>query len=229
MNPLIIVLGIVIIVFLYYIIQYYFFSVKSLAAKIHLNESPTDISSNVITNPSSALYTFGTWVYVNNFTTCTLFSYVTTPIASPDPRLFSLELGTNNNPTLRAIVKGAVEQSTINITNNFPIQKWVHVLISVDTTYADCYLDGKLIVSRSLSANQITKSPDKIPYITFKQSNSSSPDIYLAKVTRWDHPLDPQSVFTEYSSGNGLSNSDFALGLTVTNDDTTKNYKIYSN
>jgi hypothetical protein len=69
-----------------------------------------------------------------------------------------------------------------------------------------------------------------MPSITFVQlPGINPPDVYLAKVTRWENPLDPQAVWSEYSQGNGLNNSDFALGLTVTTDDNTKNYKIYSN
>ena len=224
MNPLIIVLGIVIIVFLYYIIQYYFFNSKSLAAKIYLKESPADISSNIIINPNSVIYTFGTWVYVNNFSTSTLLSYKN-PTETP---LFSLKLGPST-PKLTAEIKGASNTNISIITNNFPIQKWVHVLVSVDTLYADCYLDGKLVISKKLDY-PITNSPTSTPGISFgQQTGTTNPDIYLAKVTRWDHPLDPQSVFTEYSAGNGLNNSDLSVGLLVATEDANNTYPIYSN
>lgn len=223
MNPLIIVLGIVIIVFLYYIIKYYYYNTKSLAAKIYLKDSPADISSNIIINPNSVLYTFGTWVYVNNFSTSTLLSY-----KNPTETLFSLKLDTST-PKLTAEIKGTTGLNRSIITNNFPIQKWVHVLVSVDTLYADCYLDGKLVISKKLDY-QITNSPISTPGISFGQlTGTTKPDIYLAKVTRWDHPLDPQSVFTEYSAGNGLNNSDLSVGLLVATEDANNTYPIYSN
>ena len=113
MDPLIIVLGIIIIVILYYIIQYYFFTTISLAAKIHLNENPSDISSNVIVNPNSILYSFGTWVYVNNFTNCRLFTYTTaSPSVTSNNTLFTLILGKDNGignadkPRLTALING---------------------------------------------------------------------------------------------------------------------------
>jgi hypothetical protein len=46
-------------------------------------------------------------------------------------------LGNNANPVIK-------------VTENFPIQKWVYVVISVDSQIADCYLDGKLIKSTKL-------------------------------------------------------------------------------
>jgi len=240
MNPLIIVLGIVIIVILYYIIKYYFFTVKSLAAKIHLNENPVDISSNVIKNPNSILYSFGTWVYVNNFSNCRLFTYTTAaPTVTDDNTLFTLVLGQDGSigykdkPRLTAFINCKTPnnkfiQTQINVSNNFPIQKWVHVLVSVDTTFVDCYLDGKLVISNPLTPDrQITNSPTAVPSITFK--NNNNPDIYLAKLTRWDIHLGPQQVYEEYSAGNGISDDDFAVGLIVKTQESTNNYNIYSN
>lgn len=237
MNALIIILGIVIVIILFYLIQYFFFSKKSLATNIRLSENPADISSNLIQNPNSILYSFGTWVYVNNFSNATLMSYVTSPNSTP---LFALQLGgvrdgESNKPTLRAIINGtgangSPTTTTVKITGNFPVQKWVHVVVSIDTTYVDCYLDGKLVISQPIT-NQITNSPTSTPYITFKQpaGTTASPDIILTKVTRWDYPLDPQTVWTEYSSGNGLPNrKQFTFGVFSKTDNAVNNYNIYS-
>ena len=238
MNSLIIILGIVIVIILFYLIQYFFFKKKSLATNIHLSESPTDISSNAIKNPNSILYSFGTWVYVNNFSNATLMSYV---ISSPDPNpLFKLQLGgvgdgEANKPSLRAIINGtgangSVTNTVIKITGNFPIQKWVYVLVSVDTTYVDCYLDGKLVISKPIT-NQITNSPTSTPFITFSQPAGTvqPPDIYLTKVSRWDYPLDPQTVWNEYSQGNGLPNrKQYTFGVFSKSDGATNNYNLYS-
>jgi hypothetical protein len=223
MNPLIIVLGIVIVIIIYYFIQNYFLLKTPLANKINLKVPPADISLNTSDNPNSILYSFGVWVYVAQFSNSTLFSYKTAT-----KTYFKLKLSGNNTPTLIAEVSGKNTSNqdftnTINISTNFPIQKWVHVLVSVDTTYVDCYLDGKLVISNPLTPNnQITQSPSITPTINF--SNSPNPDITLAKITRWDHPLDPQSVWNEYTAGNGLDNSNFYLGLKVN----TNDYKIYS-
>lgn len=233
MNPLIIILGILIVVISFYLINYYFLKTKTLATKIYLKESPADIPSSAIKNPNSILYSFGTWVYVNNFSNSILLSYI------GEFPLFGLVLGgvgdagTVNKPKLTAIVNGKGPDNKyirkqVIITNNFPIQKWVHVLVSVDTTFVDCYLDGKLITSSPLTPNeQIITGPEVSPSISFK--NSTPPDIYLAKVTRWDYPLDPQSVWSEYSSGNGVDNTSLSVQLTVKTEDSTKNYNIYSN
>jgi len=237
MLPLIILLAVLNIIIVFYIVQY-FFGKKALANNIYLKDSPADISSNEITNPRSILYTFGTWVYVNNFSNATLFSYITsaTNISSP---LFSLVLGGfndgfKNKPTLRAFITGTSStgnaMNIVTLSNNFPIQKWVYVTVSVDTTYVDCYLDGKLVVSKKLE-KQVTNSPTTDPYITFKgmANQYQKPDIYLTKLTRWDKPLDPQSVYNEYTAGNGVKQLKYTFGIYTKSDDDAKNeYKIYS-
>jgi hypothetical protein len=252
MDTWIIILGIVILVIIWYLVRYYLFSSASLAPYLKLINNPEDISSNVIINPTSILYSFGSWVYVNNFSDAVLFSYVFNGIATPLKHInntgFMLSIGginvpANNNinigikgtPVLTAMISANANDPTkntvITISNNFPIQKWVHVLVSVDTTYADCYLDGKLVISTQLKT-QITKSPPAVPFITFKQPNASSPppDILLSKLTRWDHPLDPQSVWNEYYAGNGVKQGgNLSVGLSVAGDTGTNNYPIYSN
>ena len=245
MDAWIIILGIIIVVILFFLIRYYFFSTNSLVSYVDLSTIPTDISSNIITNPNSILYSFGAWVYVNNFSNSVIYSYVQGGGTQnvPNNVMFALTLGGNsgsgysNSPVLTATVAGKSGQSSaqnkVIITNNFPIQKWVHVLVSVDTMYIDCYLDGKLVISSPVQ-NQITNSPSTTPAVTFSQpingGYTPAPNIRITKLTRWDHPLDPQTVWNEYSAGNGLSQGgNLTFGVFVNSDSGNKNYKIYSN
>lgn len=232
MNPLIIILSVIIVIIIFLIIRSYFFSTKTLATNINLKDNPVDISSGEITNPASVLYSFGTWIYVNNFQNNRIITYKDTVQGSaPVPR-FSLVLGgqdsnteSANKPTLTAVlnINGNNLQKVI-ITTNFPIQKWVHVVVAVDTTFCDCYLDGKLIVSKQIP--QILTGQNGS--IKFGNLGGQNGDIMLTKVTRWDYALDPQTVYTEYSSGNGLSQSaNLSLALNVKTDSNTKEYKIY--
>lgn len=254
MDTWIIILGVVIVIIIFFLIRYYTSGTTSLASHIYLKNTNTDISSNAITNPGSILYTFGSWVYINNFASpgSILYSYVAGASGQAvRPVTFSLlvggttvkipggttdlTIGKQNSPVLTAMVgtPGTIP-NIITITNNFPIQKWVYVTVAVDTIYVDCYIDGKLVISSPLKT-QITQSVQN-PSITFVSPLICSPpvvqnpDIHLTKLTRWDYPLDPQSVYNEYSAGNGLSQGgDLSIGLTVDSDNGSKNYTIYSN
>lgn len=235
MNPLIIVLSVIIVIIIFFIIRSYFFSTKTLATNINLKDNPVDISSGEITNPASVLYSFGTWIYVNSFQNNRIITYrdPTTPPSATNPSRFSLVLGGSehnpdamNKPVLTAILNVNNKPEMIVITRNFPIQKWVYVVVSVDTVFCDCYLDGKLIVSKQIP-QILTGQSGSIKFGKFSGVNG---DIILTKVSRWDYPLDPQTVWNEYSTGNGLSQAaDLSIALNVKTDSSTKEYKIYSN
>ena len=102
----------------------------------------------------------------------------------------------------------------INITNNFPLQKWVYLVISIDNTVADCYLDGKLI--KSVKITQV--APDKTADVKF----GLGVDAYIAQFQRWTNPLDPQSVWKAYAAGSGSSlagtDSNYNVALSVLKD-----------
>jgi len=242
MEAWIIILGVIIIIIAFFLIKNYFFTTNTLADKIHLSESPADISLNDNLDPKSINYTFGSWVYVNNFSDAVLYSYVNTDASNPTK--FALILGgiatgalsgkgTVGNPVLTAVINGstgtASSNNVVTITNNFPIQKWVYVVVAVDTIYADCYIDGKLVISKPLDP-QVTVAPSSSPKITFAQPTNSKPDIWLTKLTRWNKPLDPQSVWNEYYAGNGLSQGgDLSIALNVKSDSNSNSFTIYSN
>jgi hypothetical protein len=235
MNPLIIILSVIIVIIIFLIIRSYFFSTKTLATNINLKDNPVDISSGEITNPASVLYSFGTWIYVNSFQNNRIITYrdPTNPPSTTNLPRFSLVLGgseanneSRNKPVLTAVLNANNTPVKVVITTNFPIQKWVYVVVSVDTVFCDCYLDGKLIVSKQIP-QILTGQSGSIKFGNFAGLNG---DILLTKVSRWDYPLDPQSVWTEYSSGNGLSQAaNLSIALNVKTDSNTKEYKIYSN
>jgi hypothetical protein len=224
MESWIIILGVIIVIIAYFLIKYYFFSVQYSVSKKYLKtDSGKPITLGTDPETRSINYSFGSWIYVNNFSDTIIYSYNQ---GAANPPVFALilggviksslegtgadgNIGSAGTPVLTAYINGATSTggtnripNTVTITNNFPIQKWVHVLVSVDTTYVDCYIDGKLIISKPLT-NQITSeigSATDESKIGFYLS-----DIWLTQLNRWNKPLDPQSVWNEYYKGNGLS------------------------
>jgi len=110
------------------------------------------------------------------------------------------------------------------ITQNFPFQKWCHIIVSVDGQYVDYYLNGKLIKSvqkdSSFSPDDITKQSNSnvfignsggiVPngYRQYLHSASSQPfDAYVANFQRWTAAIDPQTAWTTYLGGNGQSST----------------------
>jgi hypothetical protein len=223
MNTVVIGLGIVI-VFLIYILYSYFSNLsKTLNPSASLTSTVPAIDK--INNPNSTRYAYGTWIFVNSWD------------ASVAHTIFfrdrNLNLYIDNTPSLKLQVFIGSESSgkwsePLNVTNNFPLQKWVHLIVSMDNEFADIYMDGKLVKSHKFIEG------DKRPAIPPKNSSTypvylgnppavtSSPaqnprgqtyDAYVTKFKRWaDAPVDPQTAWNTYMEGNGSSSLLGSLG-----------------
>jgi hypothetical protein len=107
------------------------------------------------------------------------------------------------------------------IMKNFPVQKWVQIIISVNGDLVDYYINGKLINSvlhndpnyrlRPLGSDGLNND------ITL--SDSSAPwDAYLSKFQLTTNSIDAQTAWNMYLAGNGQSNfslSQYNANLTV--------------
>jgi hypothetical protein len=237
MNYIIVILSVIIIVILFYVaFSSYFSNVSTLMQQTSLADTTKPVPDVVATNlqkPDATRYAYGVWVYVNTLTagasppksvifsrnndivvyldqaTSTLYA-VLNPNTSGLPTSGLISVPTNE--TTPPLV--GTTSTKIAITNNFPLQKWVCITVSIDNTVADCYLDGKLI--KSVKITQVT--PDKNSNIKFGLGF----DAYIAQFQRWTNPLDPQSVWNAYVAGSGSSlagtDSNYNVALSVLKD-----------
>lgn len=238
MNYIIVALSVIIIVILFYVaFKSYFSNVSTLTQQTSLADSTKPVPNVVATNlqkPDATRYAYGVWIYVNTITggsnapKSVIFSRnkdivvyldqsTTTLYAVLNPNTAALSGGgatstpiiVSNETTL--VPNGATR---IAITNNFPLQKWVYLAISIDNTVADCYLDGKLV--KSVKIAQV--APDKTSDIIF----GLGIDAYIAQFQRWTNPLDPQSAWNAYVAGSGSrlagTDSNYNVALSVLKD-----------
>jgi len=99
------------------------------------------------------------------------------------------------------------------VTDNFTLQRWVYLVISVDNQFVDLYLDGKLVKSVKMmnTTFQDTANVVSTTTTTADAKNKQAvnfgylPGVIIANFQRWETPLDPQSVWNYYLSGNGQS------------------------
>jgi len=136
-----------------------------------------------------------------------------------------------NAPTLHCGIQTAATPSTpetscpggngtcngtfdVKITENFTLQRWVYLVISVDNQFVDLYLDGKLVKSVKMmnacfqdTANVVSSTTTTTDAKSLHAVNFGFlPGVYIAYFQRWETPLDPQSVWNYYMRGNGQSN-----------------------
>ena len=206
MNILILILGIVIILVLaWYIYNRYFSGVNTLTTgQISLNTTTpiTPVAVSSLTYPNSTRYAYGVWIYVNSWNsnaTKVIFSRNNDMIVYLDKMTGTLNCiisPTQSNPD--AITQnGNSKSAVINITNNFPLQKWVYIVVNIDNTILDVYLDGKMV--KSLQIPQVAPDTTSPLYI------GHGYDAVVTYLQRWSYPLDPQTVWNSYMNGNGSS------------------------
>lgn len=207
MNFVVIILGVMVLLLLYYLITSK--SANNLVSTVDLNKSNPSISASTLPSPGSTRYSYGLWVYVNTWST----NNEKRIISRGDDFVLSLD---KTSPTLKCKFKlnGTPASKEIIITNNFPIQKWTYVIVSVDNQIIDTYLDGKLVLSTKLPNLPVTSTAD----ISIGEKNTS--DIFLSRIDRWTYIMDPQSAWNNYLKGNGYSkSSNYNLKLSVLQDE----------
>jgi len=243
MNVVALILAIVVIILFY--ILYRFFMMKSteLTKTASLLDSITPI--DIKTSPTNTRYTYGIWIYVNSWDAgiektifkrtdnIRLYFEPTAPVLKCD---ITMSDGTTTTP---------LPTTTIEITDNFPIQKWVHIVTSVDNQYLDAYLDGKLVKSKRMHtaavaavtgvdpvAESTPKGPGDVD-VKMAIGGVTKFDAYIAKFHHWSSPLDPQTVWSTYKEGNGQSSmgnyiSSYGIDLSILKDNVEESkYSIF--
>jgi hypothetical protein len=213
MNTAVIILGVVLIV-ISYLVFFVFTGSQTLNSKIDLGVQQAAIPATSLSDPGAVRYSFETWVYVYQYEGTGgkyLFSRGSKTPSSTNPPPHNKNIGLKfdqSAPILNLEYKttdATTPYKTLAISNNFPIQTWVHVIVSVDNNYIDVYMNGKLVKSIQATLEAPSTATD-IVYDT--------PKAYLAKFVRNTYPIDPQTAWDHYSSGNGITN---AMGSLVGN------------
>jgi len=192
MNVTSIILGVVLIVVLYYL-YIYVFKKNKLASKLDLATSQTAIASTDISVPESTRYSYELWIFVYKPDTTT--PYIFSRNATSTGKNIGLKLDMNN-ATLSVEYRksGSANPAVQQITTNFPYQAWTHIIVSVDNNYIDTYINGKLVSS----IKDDIKPPSGTSSIEYGKLNA-----YIAGFYRYTEPTDPQTAWSKYSAGTG--------------------------
>ena len=209
MDTITIILIVAILVLLYVLYAYYTDSSSELVQTASLLTPVPAISD--ISGPKNTRYAHSVWIYVNtwdNNTDKVIFSRADNLKLYLDKTSPVLKLDvTMNDTTTEPMI----------ITNNFPLQKWVNVTISMDNQFADAYIDGKLVRSQRFfkkienngSAIPIVPPGKEIP--VYLGNTDGNFDAYATRFRRWTTPIDPETAWDVYMKGNGSSKMASAL------------------
>ena len=203
MDATTIILGVVLLILLYILYKYLTTDKALLQEYISLNQTLEPITD--LEKPQTPRYAYGFWIYVNQWDSST------NKVVFARDKNLQVSLDSNTASCIVTIQTGtdATIPSTIQLTDNFPLQKWVHVIVSVDNEFVDCYVDGKLVRSaRVYTPGSGSGAPAMTPSIPPDNSvpvilAPTAFDAYVAKFKRWIYPINPQTAYSEYMKGNG--------------------------
>jgi len=191
MNITVIALGILLLVLIYVLYLYLTPSYSSLISSASLLTNTPPLTG--LDSPTSPRYAYGLWLYVNSWNNTSTNKYIFTRNNNIqlylDKTQLNLYLDVYMNTGSGAGAWLSSITAPILITDNYPIQKWCYIVVSVDSAFIDCYLDGKLILSQKT-------------YIPNPTSGTSTTNIYPAM------PPDigqSSSVNSGNSSGSGAN------------------------
>lgn len=193
MDFLVIFLAILLIVVTFYMV-YAKYASDNTQSKIEVDMSAqlADITSDKLVKPDAVSYTYKLWLYVDKPISSTAVIF---------ERDKDLTLNLNGTTSVLSVTTKHTSSADIThmITNNFPLQKWVYVVISVDNATIDMYLDGKLVKSVV-----DMHAPDGTSPIKFKINSG----VFMSKFNRVIGASNPQTVWSDYLDGSGS-----AMGL----------------
>lgn len=217
MNYVIIVLGIIIVFLLYYM-YIWLLTPPVIKRTAKLNETNPPIA--YLKDPTSLHYSYGVFLYVNSWD-----NTKEKVIISRDKN-FTLYLDATT-PTLYC--KMYLDDDTtqlITITNNFPLQKWVYIVLSVDSQIIDVYLNGKLVLSQKLTKNPKMPGDATVPLLL---GGADIWDASVADLIRIPRPMSPQEVINNYvSSYNNIIGGMFSMSSYNANLKVLKNGEIFA-
>jgi hypothetical protein len=234
MNFTFIILGIILVIVLWTLYRYLMKPTSVITAQTYLQDQPASVALSTLTKSNSVNYYYCIWIYVNNLNSPpvnpkgqTFNSGQLSGVGKSLPNNIFYLMDSNNNMYLSLDINtdgslstnlqlgaaGYQKLTEYQISPNFPLQRWEYVIISVNQTYLDLYLDGKLIKSASLP------NTPTLPSVNGNTPTSiyfGDGDIYIAGFQRVSNPMDPQTAWNNYMKGSGVNPNMSKYGLSMT-------------
>lgn len=204
----IILICLVVLLLLYIIFNWLTTKSTQLTRMLDASTKQTILASTLPTSSSSNNYTYSTWFYVNDWNyrfgepKILLGRHDKEKNPSPSITFGAMENDINISVACYSQNKQNLDKYTIHTCNvkNFPLQKWVNLIISLYGRTLDVYIDGKLVrtcvlpgVARINSSSNIIVTPNG----GFSGMTSN--------FQYWNDSTNPQEAFNIYKDGFGGS------------------------
>lgn len=214
-----ITLAFVALLLLYILYTFFFVGSQLVSNPVELNQQTQELKydADKLKNPGSTRYYYEAYIYIDSNapgTNNVLFHRGTNfflVLNGSSLRIYNTSanadsankgyIGTVNNNYKVGVYQNGNDVSAIaTITNTFPFQKWVQVVISVDGNAVDVYLEGQLV--QTLSANFGTSAQLKAAGLGAGNS------VTVGKLKDFVYKptvISPQEVYNSYMRHNSLA------------------------
>ena len=193
MNYTFIVLGIVLVVVLF--ILYKVFTEKKTKLETDRKLSVNSHKYEDLKNPVSPNFYIAIWLYVHSLNTDG--NNVIYQIKD-DSDVLKFKLDITGNGALQYDNSG-----NIVIMDNFPLQKWTHVIINVTSgNLIDSYVDGKLMKSQEVESGKEFKTTYQYKLLEGNAASSTA-NANVAGFERVPQAITPKEAWDKYLAGNG--------------------------
>jgi hypothetical protein len=225
MNAISIILIIVAVVLIYFLVKYLTSNTNSLQSGVENGQNPIVIPASSLATSDGAApsnFAYSSWFYVNDWN----YRYGQPKVlfgrmgAKGQSETTNEDSGISGKDPCPAVVFGAIENNllvslacfpgevvedqtagTNTIVHtcsvaNIPIQKWVHLTVSVYMRTMDIYIDGKLVKTCLLPGTANVNNAADL-HIT----PSGGFDGWTTKLSYFPHAMNPQDVWNIYAKG----------------------------
>ena len=202
MNSKLVLAVIVILLLLYVIFKALTTSYTTLGSMQKWTNKTTLTGGN-LPNSFKANSSISVWFYIkewyNGANIVSFYNSVST--ASADSILFQAFL---KNDTNTIVIKPKAANATNCEISEFPLQKWVNLIISFNGSAMDVYVDGKLVKSCVVNTGSDLAKTQSI--VLGADQNDRNTDIgFITNVKLKSTPIAPQEAWDIYSQGFGGS------------------------
>lgn len=195
------VIGIVILIIILYLLLSWLFSTSVSLTSMQSGTVKQQISSSKISGTTSN-YSYSLWFYVEDWN----YKYGDEKVilersgkdgVSECPKI---SLAPRENDILLDLAlysdKLSDHSQHNSVVKNFPLQKWVNLIISIYNKTLDIYIDGKLVKTELLPG--IAKPCTSSDVLITPNGGFQG---WTTKFEYWPHSLNPQEAYNVYKSG----------------------------
>ena len=201
-----VVLGVAVILVLYFLYDYFFggSSTTSSPSSLLDAKSMQVVGANSLPANVSTNYGYSIWFYVDDWSyrlgePKTIFDRTGKGKDSGSPVVVFDPSENNITITLATTGTGAASSSKCTI-NNVPLQAWTNLIVTLNSRALDVYINGKLVKTCLLDAPPAVESGSSVR-ITPGGGFSG----YTSRFQYYAMPLSPQQAYNIYKSGYGGS------------------------